>query len=305
MPNKPRNPIARKHEAEAGFAIGVYDEGILESNADERFGRHGDVADRQRAEGEGLINTDNGTKAVTITQKGWDQLNEDIRRIEANALNWMGRKFIQVRDEGHGQDDLVGTFWFDPTDEEQAWLVDLAADTGRQERIDMVDTSYGDLANTVFDGVSDFGASVLGGGITFFDVKPEDMEVVEQTLEHERRRSTHEAPRRPRYAGEDERWIINSLTDIRTYVSNVNPGGVYGDPEAEEAMVRAIQAANHPSYGRDWSGWLNANVDALARKVVTNLNRATPAAPPRRPVGVRALAKPTVRARRSPPRRKR
>src|SRR5208337_1110115 len=107
-------------------------------------------------------------------------------------------------------DDLVGTFWFDPRNPDQAWLIQLATNN---ERVDMVDTSYGDLGDTAFNGVSRFGGLILGGGITFFDVKPEDMEVVEQTLEHERRRSkqgqharegrrppprrTREAPRLP------------------------------------------------------------------------------------------------------------
>lgn len=89
------------------------------------------------------------------------------------------------------------------------------------------------------------------------------------------RRSAPPVRARDQHGEDGDRWIINSLTDIRTYVSNANPGGVYGNSEAEEAMVRAIQAANHPPYGRDWSGWLNANVDALARKVVANLNGET------------------------------
>jgi len=180
--------MARKpDEAEAGFAIGIYEQGIIESNADERFGRSGDPEDRQWAEEEGLFNSDAGTREGTITEKGWDLLNDDVAKIEKNAMAWMKHKFLDARDEGHS-DDLVGTFWFDPLNPDQAQLVDLAADTGRQERIDMVDPSYGDLADTAFDGVSDFGASVLGGGITFFDVKPEDMAIVEQTLEVQRRR---------------------------------------------------------------------------------------------------------------------
>ena len=32
----------------------------------------------------------------------------------------------------------------------------------------MVDTSYGDLGDSVWEGVSNFGADVLGGGINFF-----------------------------------------------------------------------------------------------------------------------------------------
>jgi hypothetical protein len=180
--------MARKpDEAEAGFAIGVYDQGMIESNADVQFGlgRHVDPRDRAWAEEEGLFNNDSGTKEGTITAKGWDLLNDDIAKIEKNAMAWMKRKFLDARDEGHGGhggEELIGTFWFDPRNADQAQLVDLAADTGRQERIDFVDTSFGDFGDTAFDGVSKFGGLILGGGITFFDVKPEDMEVVEDTL---------------------------------------------------------------------------------------------------------------------------
>jgi len=130
-----------------------------------------------------------------ITPKGWDQLNDDVDRLENNSLAWLRRKFKGVRDEGHGQyDDLIGTLWFDPTNLEQANLIDLAADTGANERIDMVDSSYGDLADTAFDGVSWFGSFVLGGHVTFFDVKPEDMEIVQETMDRWRR--THRTQRR-------------------------------------------------------------------------------------------------------------
>lgn len=115
-----------------------------------------------------------------ITRKGWDQINEDMDRVEANTLAWLRFTFVAVRDEGHDSyGDLVGMLWFDPNNYEQARLVELASqDGGRGERIDMVDVSYGDLGNTAFNGISDFGASVLGGQVTFYDVKPEDMEAL-------------------------------------------------------------------------------------------------------------------------------
>jgi len=116
-------------------------------------------------------------------------------RLERNALAWMRATFNSVRDDGHdGHDYLVGSFWFDPTDPNQAYLVDLASPGN--ERIDMNDASYGDLANTVFNEVSSFGASVLGGQINFFDVKPEDMEIIEETLERRGPRPGPHARRR-------------------------------------------------------------------------------------------------------------
>jgi hypothetical protein len=229
--------MARKpDEADAGFAIGVYDQGMIESNADVQFGlgRHVDPRDRAWAEEEGLFNNDSGTKEGTITAKGWDLLNDDIAKIEKNAMAWMKRKFLDARDEGHGGhggEELIGTFWFDPRNADQAQLVDLAADTGRQERIDFVDTSFGDFGDTAFDGVSKFGGLILGGGITFFDVKPEDMEVVEDTLwraSHggrplERGQRAQEASRRPRggwwvhWNNQTENGPFDSRSEAKTY----------------------------------------------------------------------------------------
>jgi hypothetical protein len=176
-----RTRVARERasgrDADAGFAVGVHDQGIIESNAEDAF-READPDEKQIQKASGFV--DNGG---AITKKGWDQINSDIAQIERNAMTWMRKTFKDARDEGHdSHGELVGTFWFEPTDPKQAYLVELAANSGRQERIDMVDLSFGDLASTAFDGVSDFGASVLGGQITFFDVKPEDMEVVEKAL---------------------------------------------------------------------------------------------------------------------------
>lgn len=180
-----------RREADAGFAITTYDQRTIEDNAWERFGpKWGDPKDRRKAMDDGWVDA-----SGAITQAGWDQLNDDVHQVERNAMAWMRGTFTDARDEGHGQyDDLVGTFWFDPDDYEQSRLVELAADTGRMERVDMNDASYGDLAYTAFDGVSDFGAAVLGGHITFFDVKPEDMEALTATLD--RRTAPRKLPRK-------------------------------------------------------------------------------------------------------------
>lgn len=182
-PTPPRRPqpVSRPTttESEAGFAIGVYDQYLIESNAHERADeRHGDPEWRDEMVRLGVL-----TRDGEITAKGWDLLNRDIDRIERNSLAWMRATFNHVRDDGHGStDELVGSFWFDPANPEHAYLVDLASPSpGRSERIDMSDASYGDLANTAFNEVSSFGEAVLGGQITFFAVQPEDWEAIEAT----------------------------------------------------------------------------------------------------------------------------
>jgi hypothetical protein len=167
-------PTKPTREASAGFAITVYGQRTLEDFARDTFGPNGDAADREEATRAGLVDA-NGE----ITQRGWDQLSDDIGKIEDNSLAWMRQKFLGASDQGHdGYDDLVGNVRFDPTNVDQAALIDL----GTKERIDMVDTSFGDLGDSALNGVSSFGGRILGGHVTFFDVQPEDMEVVQQTL---------------------------------------------------------------------------------------------------------------------------
>lgn len=175
-----KQPHRGENEAEAGFAISVYDQRHIEDAAHERFGlRWGDKEDRERAQKDGMVDAEG-----RITQKGWDQLGDDIGRIEVNSMKWLRKRFLNARDDGHDQyDDLVGNVWFDPTDYEQARLIELASDTGRHERIDMIDTSFGDLGDVSLDGVSWFGGLLLGGAIYFFDVKAEDMETLTATLD--------------------------------------------------------------------------------------------------------------------------
>ena len=180
-------------EHSGGFAISTYDESHIEDNAEERFGlRYGDAADRADMMSLGLVDAKG-----KITRKGWDQINDDVRRIERNSMAWLKKKFGSARDEGHdSHEDLVGTFWFDPKKLAHAEAIDM----GVGERIDMVDTSFGDLGHTAFNGVSHFGGLVLGGAIQFFDIDPIAMEQIEKTLEKaskRRRARTTTAKKRP------------------------------------------------------------------------------------------------------------
>ena len=205
MPPRPRgpHPTARPRpqpqlrqaprESEAGFAIGVYHQSHIEENARERIDpRYGDADLRREWIAAGWID-----KKGAITAKGWALLNQDIDRAEHNSLEWLRKKFQHARDDGHdSHDDLVGSFWFDPTNPEHAELIDLASSSpGRSERIDMSDASFGDLADTAFDGVSDLGGNVLGGQIVFYGVKPEDWAVIEATNDAEYQRERQQ--RRP------------------------------------------------------------------------------------------------------------
>jgi hypothetical protein len=146
-----------------GFSISTYGEDLVEDNARDRMdARYGDPEFRRNATRMKLIGP-NG-----ITERGWAILNEDIMKLERNALRWLRNNFGSVRDEGHDSyGDLVGVVWWDPRNRKQRDLVE----TGISERIDMTDSSYGNLANTVWEGVSPFGQSLLGGQINFMPMK--------------------------------------------------------------------------------------------------------------------------------------
>lgn len=167
-----------KTSSECGFTISTYEEHQCEENARERFGPpDGDPDDRKTYRRLRFIKADG-----EITSKGWEVLNRDIQRLEANAMAWLRSTFSWARDEGHdSHDDLAGTVGFDASNEKHCRLIDLASETGRSERIDMCDASFGDLALTVWTGVSDFGAAILGGAILFY-VDEADVELIDATL---------------------------------------------------------------------------------------------------------------------------
>jgi hypothetical protein len=62
------------------------------------------------------------------------------------------------------------------------------------------------------------------------------------------------------------RWIISSKTDIETYVANE-----LGDWSTEGAslLVETIRCDDHPPWGRDWTGWLEENIDRLCDEANT------------------------------------
>lgn len=138
-----------------GFAISTWAEDVIRSAAEELS--RSELARAVRA---GYMKND-----YTITRKGWNKLNEDLIRLETNALSWLKAKFYGAEDHGHNDyGELVGSVWFDEKDPEQTELIDL----GELERIDMIDTSFGDLADSVWKGVSWFGQGLLGGQINFY-----------------------------------------------------------------------------------------------------------------------------------------
>lgn len=176
-PGTARGVLGKKEEREGGFSIGTYDQSLIEENMDGL----GSENARSHLVKQGLI-----TEANKLTEAGYEHLNNDIVRLERNALDWLKKTFNSVRDEGHNHDDLVGTFWWDPTNKNQ--LEEIAI--GLSERVDMSDASYGTLSRDAWKGVSSFGQLVLGGAINFFDIDSDEIDtLLEAAKKRGKRRS--------------------------------------------------------------------------------------------------------------------
>ena len=142
----------------AMFDISTYPQHLIEECARERFAEPllQDIC--QQFQSLGLIDAKGN-----ITKSGWEILSDDCGTLERNSMRWLRQKFVSAVDHGHVDDALVGTVTFNPRSSTQRNLIEI----GENERIDMTDSSYGDLAKTVMRGVSEFGEMVLGGGIQF------------------------------------------------------------------------------------------------------------------------------------------
>lgn len=131
-----------------GFAIITPTEDMMEQDAFEVLGRE-------------------------LTSEDWeDVLPEDIGTIEMNSLGYLQRVIHNARDEGHDENDLIGTAWYDASNKEQTDFV-----MERSEHADNAESEY-DPKGELYKGLSDIGQSLLADRVRFefFDVPDEDYE---------------------------------------------------------------------------------------------------------------------------------
>lgn len=60
--------------------------------------------------------------------------------------------------------------------------------------------------------------------------------------------------------------IINSTNDLDIWIWDVRSD--VGAEGTTVALRKAIQDADHPAFGTDWSEWLDENVEALVEQVL-------------------------------------
>lgn len=160
---------------EVQFDIHISDQNDIVDNLD-GF----DEEERRRLIGQGLLDED---VKDDLSERGWKIVGEDIEKLNENSLAWLRRKFEKViYVDRNSEGSFMGSFLFDVRDPKQADLVH----TGLTERIDMLDASYGDLANSVWDSTSEM-SRLLSGSINFdADDKGEILEAIERRLAWER-----------------------------------------------------------------------------------------------------------------------
>lgn len=58
--------------------------------------------------------------------------------------------------------------------------------------------------------------------------------------------------------------IVSSISDVRAWIWNNNPGNCAHSDSHVDAIQRGIQDAEHPAYGEDWGPWLDQNAERFA-----------------------------------------
>ena len=135
---------------DVGFAIVTPHEDLIEDNALDKFDRE-------------------------LTSEDWDTLNGDISKLEGNAFKYLEEKIHSVRDEGHDENDLVGTAWYDTDNSD---MVDFIM--GNSLQAENTEHEY-DPRGVFYEGLSEIGKDLLADTVRFefFDISDEDYEAWE------------------------------------------------------------------------------------------------------------------------------
>jgi len=139
-------------ELNCGFAIVTDPQDVMEQNFEERRGRE-------------------------PNDKEWEQINKDVMTVERNAVAYLNKVLGQVRDEGHSDDDLIGSVWCPWTNKKGLEIIW----TSREEEGHQELSTEEDRA--LYKGVSEIGLDAFSASFYFFNIQPEDMERLEQMFE--------------------------------------------------------------------------------------------------------------------------
>lgn len=104
----------------------------------------------------------------------WNTLNKDVERLEHNSVELLRFHGLDLRAEGHDDDELAGSGWV--TTNSHGWTFVKKWDVA--ERDEPLSTTSGsiwsletDVSPRLFDGVSELGQRVIDVDIRFFDVE--------------------------------------------------------------------------------------------------------------------------------------
>lgn len=153
--------IPADEAVQIGFAIVTGNSDMVEDNVydDIRTGESGPRYE-ELSKHIGTLVTEDGK----ITRAGWDQLTEDSMQVERNVLAWLDKTFEAASDEGHSDNDLVGSLFVDPSNKAQMDEIQSG---------EPYDDGYRRVVNFDYEpdfdkGVSEFG---LAAGISYVAVE--------------------------------------------------------------------------------------------------------------------------------------
>jgi len=130
---------------------------------------------------EDIIKDNAKERGIKLTNHAWEQINKDISQLEKNAMKLLSQNGFIIRDEGHGDSDLVGSAWlrYIATHQLPDYVVvdPRALDVMKALKWDnQISTSSGTIddipgSSAIWKDVSEVGKQVLDVSISFFDVE--------------------------------------------------------------------------------------------------------------------------------------
>lgn len=119
-----------------------------------------------------LIQVNAADNGIEVSEAFWDQIMEDCQHLERNVMDIMRHIGMRLRDEGHSQDDLVGSGWLNEGG--NAWrLWEDLSDQEIARSYDVLIDLFPDANDMMWKGVSENGQSLIDCDFRFLDPFPE------------------------------------------------------------------------------------------------------------------------------------
>lgn len=107
--------------------------------------------------------------AIPLDDAAWEQLNKDIRRLELNTETLLNSNGVRCRNEGHADNDLIGSAWVRP--KTPGWdIVKHYFETDGQSLMGAL-AVHSELKGDLAGGISRIGKQLLDVTVRFFNAQ--------------------------------------------------------------------------------------------------------------------------------------